>query len=166
MGMPLPTSCHARTLRLSLWDIGWAVASPVLALYLADAQIVTNAGWASLAVLVYCLLSASAAIVAFFAFRIQDGMARYFSVHDALDVGKAIVFSELVTCVVLFTITRLDGVPRSVPLIHGLVLATALVAGRMLVRLRHSEDEDFSEYHLRRERIILNWGQPLLLGLH
>jgi lipopolysaccharide/colanic/teichoic acid biosynthesis glycosyltransferase len=153
MRIPLPTSRNGRTVRLSFWDLGWALASPILALYLRDAEIVTHTGWAG--VELYCLLSAGISIVAFFAFRIQDGMARYFSVHDALDVGKAVLFSELATCIVLFAITRLEGIPRSTPLIHGLMLATGLVAGRMFVRLLHSKDEETLGYHFRRERIIL-----------
>src|ERR1700732_4365329 len=121
MRIPLPSSRNGRKVRLSFWDLGWALASPIFALYMRDAEIGTHTGWSS--VEFYCLLSAGVSIITFFAFRIQDGMARYFSVHDALDVGKAVVFSELVTCVVLFTITRLDGIPRSTPLIHGLLLA-------------------------------------------
>jgi lipopolysaccharide/colanic/teichoic acid biosynthesis glycosyltransferase len=115
---------------------------------------VTHTGWGH-GIEGYWLLSAGLSIVAFFAFRIQDGMARYFTVHDALDVVKAVLFSELVTCVVLFTITRLDGIPRSTPLIHALVLTTGLLAGRMFVRLLHSKDEESQGYHFRRERIVV-----------
>jgi FlaA1/EpsC-like NDP-sugar epimerase len=73
-------------------------------------------------------------MVGFFIFRVQDGMERYFSVHDVLDIAKAVVFAEFATCVILFSLTRLDGIPRSMPLVHGLLLGTGLVAGRMFAR--------------------------------
>jgi hypothetical protein len=36
-------------------------------------------------------------------------MTRYFSVHVALDIAEAVLFAELMTFVVLFTLTRLDA---------------------------------------------------------
>src|SRR5947208_14389522 len=150
MRIPLPASRNGRTLRLSSWDLAWALGSPIWALYLRDAEMAAHTGWGH-GIELYWLLSAGVSIFAFLAFRIQDGMARYFSVHDALDVGKAVIFSELVTCVVLFTITRLDGIPRSTPLIHGLLLTTGLLAGRMFVRFLRSKDEQSLGYHFRRE---------------
>ena len=56
-------------------------------------------------------------------------MTRYFSVHEALDIAEAVLFAELMTFAALFTITHLDGIPRSMPLIHGLLLAGGLLRG-------------------------------------
>ena len=39
------------------------------------------------------------------------------------------------TCTALFTLTRLDGIPRSTPFIHALILAAGLVASRTLTRI-------------------------------
>lgn len=154
MRIPLPTSRNGRAVRLSSWDLACAVGSPMWALYLRDTDMAAHTGWGH-GIELYWLLSAGISIVFFLAFRIQDGMARYFSVRDALDLGKAVLFSELVTCAVLFSITRLDGIPRSTPLIHALVLTTGLIAGRMFMRLLHSKDEESLGYHFRRERIIV-----------
>ena len=41
---------------------------------------------------------------------------------------EAVLFAELMTCAALFTLRRLDGIPRSMPLIHGLLLAGGLMA--------------------------------------
>jgi lipopolysaccharide/colanic/teichoic acid biosynthesis glycosyltransferase len=103
----------------------------------------------------YWLLSAAFAILALFAFRLQDGMTRYFSVHEALDIAEAVLFAELMTFAALFTLTHLDGIPRSMPLIHGLLLAGGLLAARVVVRIMASEDNEAPDYHARRERIIL-----------
>jgi lipopolysaccharide/colanic/teichoic acid biosynthesis glycosyltransferase len=74
-------------------------------------------------------------VFAFLVFRIGDGVTCYFSVHDALDVLKAVVLAELMTCVVLFSLTRLEGIPRSTPIIHALVLAAGLITVRTFLRL-------------------------------
>jgi hypothetical protein len=37
------------------------------------------------------------------------------------------------TCILLFTFTRLDNIPRSTPLIHALILCAGLIAIRALL---------------------------------
>ena len=66
-------------------------------------------------------------------------MTHLFSVNDALDVAKAVLFSEFFTCLALFSLTRLDGIPRSTPLIHALLLTAGLLGARAFVRMAHSE---------------------------
>jgi lipopolysaccharide/colanic/teichoic acid biosynthesis glycosyltransferase len=43
------------------------------------------------------------------------------------------------TCVLLFTFTRLENIPRSTPLIHALILCARLIATRAFVRFRETE---------------------------
>lgn len=153
MHIPSPTSRSGKRIYLSAWDFFWAAVSPILALYLRDPGILLNADWSVIGS--YWLLAAGFAALAFFAFRLQDGMTRYFSVHEALDVAEAVLFAELMTFLALFTITRLDGIPRSIPITHGLLLLTGLVAARMLMRIIFSEDDSAPDYRSRRERIIV-----------
>jgi lipopolysaccharide/colanic/teichoic acid biosynthesis glycosyltransferase len=148
-----PSSRSGSRIYLSLWDLFWALVSPILALYLRDVDPHFDADWS--AVVYYWVLSGGFAILAFFAFRLQDGMTRYFSVHEALDIAEAVLFAELMTFAVLFTLTRLDGIPRSIPLVHGLLLAVGLLAARVFVRIMASEDNEPPEHQCRRERIIL-----------
>jgi FlaA1/EpsC-like NDP-sugar epimerase len=105
-----------------------------VALYLRDVHVAFKADWSVIAS--YWVLSAGFAILAFFAFRLQDGMTRYFSVHEALDIAEAVLFAELMTFAVLLTLTRLDGIPRSMPLVHGLLLAGGLLALPCWMRTR------------------------------
>jgi lipopolysaccharide/colanic/teichoic acid biosynthesis glycosyltransferase len=153
MRVPSPTSRSGTRVYLSLWDLFWAVVSPVLALYLRDPAIVFRGEWDVLGY--YWLFSSGFALVAFVALRLQDGMTRYFSVHEALDIAEAALFTELMTFVSLFTLTHLEGIPRSIPLTHGLLLAAGLIAARMVVRVVFSEGKEALDYHSRRERIIL-----------
>jgi lipopolysaccharide/colanic/teichoic acid biosynthesis glycosyltransferase len=83
----------------------------------------------------YCATSLFFSLVAFSAFGVHDGLPRYFSVHDAIAVVKAVLVGELLTCVVLFTLTHLDGIPRSTPAIHALTLCAGLVTVRALGRI-------------------------------
>ena len=99
-------------------------------------------------------------LLAFFALKNQDGMTRYFSVHEALDIAEAVLVAELMTTAALFTLTRLDGIPRSMPLIHGLLLAAGVIAVRMLVRVVFSANDEIPDYRCRRERIILIGANP------
>ena len=100
-------------------------------------------------------------------FRLQDGMTRYFSVHEALDIAEAVLFAELMTFAALFTLTHLDGIPRSMPLIHGLLLAAGLLAARVVrAHCGQRTDDSRRDYRCRRERIVCNRGKSLRLVLH
>src|SRR5215470_13917369 len=116
MRVPSPTSRSGVTFLL-LWDVSWALVTPILALYVRDVDVLFRSEGSTVAT--YWLISAGISLVAFFAFRIQDNTTRYFSVHDALDVCEAVLFAELMAVLILFTLTRFDGIPRSTPLIHG-----------------------------------------------
>jgi lipopolysaccharide/colanic/teichoic acid biosynthesis glycosyltransferase len=151
MRIPSPSSCFSRRIMLSSWDAMWISASPLLALYVRDGELVPHSGWESVGA--YWLISAGFSVLAMFAFRIPESVVRYFSVHDALDIYKAAAFAELVTCIVLFTFTRLDGIPRSMPLIHGMLLATGLAAARLL--FVHYNESESADHHFSSGRIIL-----------
>jgi lipopolysaccharide/colanic/teichoic acid biosynthesis glycosyltransferase len=154
MRVPSPSSRNGNRIYVSIWDLFWALISPIVALYLRDVDMVGHTDWTVVGY--YWALSAGFALLAFFALRIQDGMTRFFSVHEALDIGEAVLLAELMSCGVLFTLTRLDGIPRSMPLIHGLLLAAGLIAARIVVRIVLSESNNQSQdYHSCRERIIV-----------
>jgi lipopolysaccharide/colanic/teichoic acid biosynthesis glycosyltransferase len=124
-------------IRWSLFDAVWALLSPLLALYFRDAQILSYEGL--LPTIVYRSLSLVFSLIAFSAFRLHDGMTRYFSVHDAIDVTKAVFAATCMTSVAVFTVTRLDGVPRSTPIIHALVLIAGLIGVRIFTRLNEAK---------------------------
>src|SRR5262245_50188344 len=100
MYVPSPTSRTGKRVYLSLWDLFWAVVSPLVALYLRDPSLLTLPDWTVVGY--YWLLSSGFALVAFFALRLQDGMTRHFSVHEALDIAEAVLLAQLMTCAALF----------------------------------------------------------------
>jgi lipopolysaccharide/colanic/teichoic acid biosynthesis glycosyltransferase len=135
----LPASRGALRARVSVFDTIWAFASPLLALFIRDAYILSYDGVVT--ALLYCVISAAFSLIAFLIFRLHDGIARYFSAHDALDVVKAVVCAELMTSVVFFTFTRLEGIPRPTPLIHALILVAGLITARVVARVLDEGDK-------------------------
>lgn len=150
MMIPSPSSRARNKVLVSSWDLFWAIASPPLALLVRDGAIF-QFDWTVAAY--YCLFASGFALLSFFALRIQDGLPRNFSVQEFLYIVEAVLFTELMTCGVLFSLTRLDGIPRSMPLIHAALLGLGLIAGRLFFRviLQNSADE----YQTRQERIIV-----------
>ena len=136
--MRLPTSRDSLSLRISGFDAAAAFAAPWIALWLRDAHVLSANDWTT--AIVYCLISFAFSLLAFLLFRIRDGMSSLFSVNDALDAGKAVILSQFMAILALFTFTRLDGVPRSTPVIQALILLAALIAARTIMRLTTADE--------------------------
>ncbi|MDE2602191.1 MAG: sugar transferase [Bradyrhizobium sp.] len=161
MRLPSPTSRRNNKIYLSIWDLLWALLTPPIALWVVDALVITQQVWSMVAF--YCALSSGFALMAFVLFRLQDTMTRHFSAHEALDVFEAVLFAQLMTCGVLFTFNRLDGIPRSLPLYQGLLLAGGLIFARILTRA--GAEERPSDYKSRSERIIIVGANRLASSL-
>src|SRR4051812_46222441 len=134
-----PSSRGSFRIRFAIFDIVWAAIAPLLALFVRDAPILSGDGTAT--VLIYCGISFTFSLIAFLAFRLSDGISRHFSVYDAFNVIKAVVTAGLMTSVVLFTLTRLDGIPRSTPFLTVLILAAGLFISRMVMLLADQDGE-------------------------
>ena len=151
-----PASRGSFSLRLSAFDTTCAFVTPVLALAVRGAPVLSPSDWP--AALLYCAISFTAAVVAFLMFRVRDGMTPLFAVHDAIEVAKAVLVSEFATCLVLFSATRLDGVPRTTPLIHALLLAAAMIVARACLRMMSADAaasvRDADSDHENAEHII------------
>ncbi len=60
------------------------------------------------------------------------------------------------TCILLFTLTRLDNIPRSTLLIHALILCAGLIAVRAFARLQESKSgSDLPQPHDGVEHVIM-----------
>jgi lipopolysaccharide/colanic/teichoic acid biosynthesis glycosyltransferase len=136
MRIRLPVSRGSFTVRYSAFDVGWAFVCPWLALWIRGTPLGFSGDW--LGASYYCGIAFVSSLIAFLIFRIRDGMSHLFSVHDTLEVAKAVVLSEFMTFLLLFTVTRLEGIPRSTPLIHALILSAGLVGARAFVGMMHS----------------------------
>ena len=85
---------------------------------------------------------AAIAMTVFLVGKMYRGIWRYASVDDLLTITKTVTLSILIFLPVLFFLTRLEAMPRSVPLIHWFLLMALLGGPRFCYRLlkdRHVE---------------------------
>jgi lipopolysaccharide/colanic/teichoic acid biosynthesis glycosyltransferase len=104
---------------------------------------------------IYCLVSLTCSLIACSVFSLCDGMPRYFSARDGTEIVKAVLIGELMTCAVLFAFTRLEGVPRSTPVIHALLLGAGLISSRALARIAHRDRKSSDRRRLADEHVII-----------
>ena len=71
----------------------------------------------------------------FIASGLYRGLWRYASMQDLLTLTKATTIAIILFYLALFFVTRLEGVPRSVPAIHWLLLLAMLGGPRFIYRM-------------------------------
>jgi len=82
-------------------------------------------------------LSAIVLLIQAIAFRhygLYRGVWRFASVPDLVRICKAVLMGMAFSAVTIFLVTRMEGVPRSVFPLYGLLLITLLGSSRLLVR--------------------------------
>lgn len=142
MRLGAPASKSRLAVRLTPFDTVWAAVAPLLALALRDPSLL-DIGDSPATIgpaYFYALVTTLCALPAFALFRVSEGMSRFFSVRDVVAVCAAVGVAVASSSVVLFIFTRLEGVPRSTPLICALVMIAGLLLARMAGRLFHEED--------------------------
>jgi lipopolysaccharide/colanic/teichoic acid biosynthesis glycosyltransferase len=138
MRFRLPSSRAHFRVRISAIDACFALMSPLFALSLRDAPVLSDGSYS---LYFYWASSTIFALISFSVFRLDYRSVRYFAVDDIFDIVKAVVVAELLTATALFTFTRLDGIPRSTLFIHLLLLAAALIAARTAAHLFEYEQK-------------------------
>lgn len=131
-----PTSRNRMRLRLALVDFVWILIAPIIALALRDPRLLA---WPDFPATLpdpylFSAVTILCAIPTFLVFRLSDSLHRYFSVHDVMAIAAAVPTATAASSVILFTVTRLDGVPRSTPLIYALVLGAGVLVSRSVAR--------------------------------
>lgn len=87
------------------------------------------------------VMFAATAAVVFLTMRLYRGIWRYASMNDLIALSKAVTVLILVFSLEMFIFFRLEGVPRSVPVINWFVLMAMLGGPRFLYRL--AKDKHF-----------------------
>jgi FlaA1/EpsC-like NDP-sugar epimerase len=72
--------------------------------------------------------------VVFRYFGLYRGVWRFASLPDLIRIAKAVIVGIAFSATILFLTTRMDGVPRSVFPLYGLLLIALLGAARFIVR--------------------------------
>lgn len=114
-------------------DIAMAGLSFPLALYLrlGDRFREYAASYLPWAEGAFILLFAASA----FAFTLHRGVWRYVSLRELTQITRVAVVSVTVFYLTLFIVMRLEGIPRSVPFIHLMLLGGLLAGPRLLYRI-------------------------------
>jgi len=116
-----------------LHDVVMAGLSFPLALYLrlgdAMGYYVADYIWPGTALFTLC------ATIAFLAVSMYRGIWRYASLNDLVAITKAVTLAMLLFVPLLFLLTRLELVPRSVPVIQWFILIAMLGGPRFLYRI-------------------------------
>ena len=74
-------------------------------------------------------------LTAFLLFGLYRGIWRFASLPDIVRILKAVLVGTVVSVALLFVFTRAGGVPRSVPVIHAILLVMLLSGPRLIYRL-------------------------------
>jgi len=137
MRLRAPTSKTQHRAKLAPFDVLWAIVAPFLALTLRDPIILeqSDAFGDFGPAYQYAFTTMFFAFVSFLVFRISDSMSHLFSVNDVLAICGAVTTTVASSSLTLFVLTRMDGVPRSTPLIYALVLGAGLTAARLMARV-------------------------------
>ncbi|MCW9036154.1 MAG: polysaccharide biosynthesis protein [Rhodospirillales bacterium] len=125
----LPNSSRAQIAYVH--DIFMAALSFVLSLYLrVGSQVVEYGDLLIQGTLVLVVSSAGV----FLFFKLYRGVWRYASVSDLVAITKAVTVTIIITMLVMFAWTRLEGMPRSLPFINWFILMALLGGPRLLYR--------------------------------
>jgi lipopolysaccharide/colanic/teichoic acid biosynthesis glycosyltransferase len=85
----------------------------------------------------YAIITLATAVPVLLVFRLNRTVWRFTSLSDSLSVVGATVAIVAVTIAVGFSFDRLANVPRSVPVMQGLLILYALGGIRIAMRIRH-----------------------------
>ena len=137
----IPSSRSRPFPRLGIFDIAWASICPLLAFLIRDGVI-----YRIDIVAIYSCMALCSSLVCFQWFRISEPISIYLSAHDASKIVQACLATVSLTAVLLFTFTRLEDAPRSIPVLHFFILASGLFAVRIVPRFLTRGD--FNNQHL------------------
>ncbi len=114
-------------------DLAFALATVPAALFLRLGHSVTSVDPILIAWMMGSYVAIAAAVFLFFG--THRGVWRYTSVDEMIRIAKAAAISVLIFLPILFISNRLEGVPRSVPIIQGCLLIILIGGSRIAYRL-------------------------------
>jgi lipopolysaccharide/colanic/teichoic acid biosynthesis glycosyltransferase len=113
-------------------DLLVAFLAPLLAFWLREAPFSADGQLEPYAIYLGAATGLSALF--FIQFRVAHGLPKFFSFHDAVQIARASGCAVTATTVFLFTLSRLELIPRSIPPLHFLTLTAGLIGVRVLRR--------------------------------
>jgi lipopolysaccharide/colanic/teichoic acid biosynthesis glycosyltransferase len=135
--IPVSRATSART--IELYDVLCVCAAPWLAFALRDTRFLhaelLHQG------IIYWAISLSAGLFILYSSGIGSIICKYFSASDCKRIILTAFVSVSIASTLAFTVTRLDTIPRSLPIIQFFLLGLLLIVGR-LVRAGMTQREE------------------------
>lgn len=131
---PRPSSLGWRSIHLVWPEIAWSALAIPVAFYLRGPELLEGDKLDH--VLLYAVIGLGVAVPTFGVLGIDSAMSRFFSMRDAWLLAAASVVTAALTAFVQFSLFRLDDIPRSLPVLHAIVMASGLILGRIIARQR------------------------------
>jgi lipopolysaccharide/colanic/teichoic acid biosynthesis glycosyltransferase len=138
----------ARSRILVGFDIALAVLAPVIAHHSWGVEGLSQS--AVLGFAIYMGISVAGLPLALYLNGAYRTFLTYFGIPDVIAIARAVVIVVGVAALSAFVIDRMLGLPRSVVVVHPLILVVGLVATRVLIRLGQFP---------RRSRIKARWHE-------
>lgn len=124
----IPSSLVRLTYRIHIVDIVVGALAPILAVLLRETGYFVRADQDG--ILIYSAIATAATVFSVVYFNVTQILSRFFSFEDVKQIVKAAAAATLITSVLAFTLMRLDQIPRSMPLLHFVLLTAGLVGTR------------------------------------
>src|SRR3984893_8620736 len=131
----IPTSRAKRRYSVGLPEVCCATVAPWLALALRDPRLFEPVWIEQTAI--FCGIALIVSISMLSTSNICNTILLNISVSDQISIFRCAFLTSTITSILAFLITRLDSIPRSVPVIHfliygSLLLTCGLIRGRLL----------------------------------
>ena len=142
-----------------LHDVAMAAAALIVSLFLRLGEDIVFYPRDELYLAIGIFTTVSA--VVFRLMKMYQGVWRYASLNDLFNITKASSLTILIFIIILFAVTRLEDLPRSLPIISWFVLIALLGGPRFLYRLLKDRRLDFhldKEAHLRVPVLLVGSG--------
>lgn len=147
MNIQAPSLNEHHKNRLQLYDLIWMFLAPFVALAIRWPEFINYFGYSQDYVssgYEYAIVTFVTSVPIFLLFRAHEFSHQYFSARDIVSLVNASLCSVAVSIAMVFALTRLDGIPRTVPIIYGVALIFGLVIIRIVLR---SQSEKYITSH-------------------
>ena len=150
-----PASLESNPYRVNAADLIVALIAPLAAFWVREPALFSSDGMT--AVLIYLAIAFILTSISLAYFRLGDILSLYISIHDAEQILRASLLAVVGTSLLGFIVSRLDSVPRSIPVIHFMLLFVGLAGVRYVRRvfLRKQEFASGASRKIEKENIIL-----------
>lgn len=148
-----PSSITHITYRVRAFDLAIVCIAPIFAFLLRDSALLTGDEWAHL--LIYCAAGTVAGVASLLYFRLGLIATRFLAYEDVKQCLLAAFASAVVAAAVAFSISGLEGVPRSIPGLHFIVLSALLVGVRAIAAEGSRASGHLDSNLLRSENLLV-----------